>query len=207
MLSLINHQCDSLLSSHPPSASVWMLSSPFAHAATWEATGPARSCALWTRSPSPSTSRRLQRQSSSRRRWRRWPTRLCYSPWRCRSVEGLLLSTYHRPLQTGYGKFMPEVLVFKDTALGPLCWIKFARIMPDLDILNTDQHRQHGGLVVCVCLSRLLSLLCLKEADCPINVSFLGAQVRFPQSTSPGAQSAAKARREGGHACPRDGLD
>lgn len=50
-----------------------------------EATNQAKSCALWTRSPSPSTSRKPQRQNSSKRRWRRCPTLVCCSLWSCRS--------------------------------------------------------------------------------------------------------------------------
>ena len=68
-------------------------------------TGPARSCALWTRSPSPSTSRRPLRRNSSRRRWRRCPIPPCCSPWRCRSATGSWRSTYPHPPLTGYGMF------------------------------------------------------------------------------------------------------
>ena len=100
---------------------------------TWEATGPARSCALWTRSPSPSTSRRPRRQSSSRRRLRRCPTRPCCSLWRCRSVVGCWPSTSLRPPQTGYGScwsnyrclhyyYRMAILVPKGHNTTPLWW-------------------------------------------------------------------------------------
>ncbi|CAB1344878.1 unnamed protein product [Coregonus sp. 'balchen'] len=67
------------------------------------AASPVRSCASWTRSPSPSTSRRPPRRSSSRRRWRRCPTRPCCSPWRYRSSEARWPSTSHPHPLTGYG--------------------------------------------------------------------------------------------------------
>jgi len=97
-LSLLNHP--SILPPPPPPPPLCVSPLP---PGTWEATGLARSCALWTRSPSPSTSRRPQRRSSSRRRWRRCPTRPCCSPWRCRSVAGRWPSTSPRPPPTGYG--------------------------------------------------------------------------------------------------------
>lgn len=66
-------------------------------------TDPAKSCGLWTRLRSLSISRKPQRLSLSKRRWRRCPTPHCSSLWRCRSAEELSLSIFHLLQQTGYG--------------------------------------------------------------------------------------------------------
>lgn len=68
-----------------------------------EATNPARSCASWTRSPSPNTSRRPQKRSSSKRRWRKCLTRPFCSLWRCRNSKECWLSTSPLHPLTGYG--------------------------------------------------------------------------------------------------------